>query len=176
VIKDVLLLGNPILRTKSSLVTDFSLNNLLTDLKDTLIFLQKTKNTGMALSAKQIGNSSSVIYFQALNEFYAKKFEMNESYFMINPRILNESKEIIYDWETCFSFDAAFYVFIPRPVSITVQYENERNESLINEFKNNYARLITHEIDHLNGKLAIDYLTGFDNLIMKCERDRLRHN
>lgn len=56
-LKEALMLGNPRLREKSKEIKDFGteLERIRQDLKDTLSYLQKTKRTGRALAAPQIG-------------------------------------------------------------------------------------------------------------------------
>ena len=60
------------------------------------------------------------------------------------------------------------YADIERPKSITVEYINEKNE-IIKEKKNGFeARVLQHEIDHLEGKLFIDYLSSLKrNMFIK---------
>jgi len=67
--KNVLKLGNPMLREKSTNIKDFGENTeiIINDLKDTLLSLQEEKNTGRALAAPQIGylkKSSMLIYLK----------------------------------------------------------------------------------------------------------------
>ena len=61
--------------------------------------------------------------------------------------------------EGCLSLPEQ-YADIERPESITVEYINEKNE-IIREKKNGFeARVLQHEIDHLEGKLFVDYLSS----------------
>lgn len=63
-VKEILLIGNPVLREKSKDITDFSieLNNLISDLKDTIIDFQQRKHIGRGIAAPQIGVLKKVIY------------------------------------------------------------------------------------------------------------------
>ena len=69
--------------------------------------------------------------------------------------------------EGCLSLPKQ-YADIERPESILVQYINEKNE-IIEEEKNGFeARVLQHEIDHLNGKLFVDYLSSLKrNMLIK---------
>ena len=60
------------------------------------------------------------------------------------------------------------YAEIERPKSIQLQYTNEKNK-IIREEKNGYeARILQHEIDHLSGKLFVDYLSPLKrNMLLK---------
>jgi len=69
--------------------------------------------------------------------------------------------------EGCLSLPKQ-YADIERSKSITVEYVNEKNE-IIKEKKNGFeARVLQHEIDHLEGKLFIDYLSSLKrNIFIK---------
>ena len=69
--------------------------------------------------------------------------------------------------EGCLSLPKQ-YADIERPESITVEYINEKNE-IIGEKKYGFeARVLQHEIDHLEGKLFIDYLSSLKrNMFIK---------
>ena len=69
--------------------------------------------------------------------------------------------------EGCLSLPKQ-YAEIERSESILVQYINEKNE-IIEEEKNGFeARVLQHEIDHLNGKLFVDYLSSLKrNILIK---------
>ena len=69
--------------------------------------------------------------------------------------------------EGCLSLPRQF-AEIERPTSINLEYTDENNK-IINEKKNGLeARILQHEIDHLFGKLFIDYLSSLKrNIIIK---------
>ena len=69
--------------------------------------------------------------------------------------------------EGCLSIPEQ-YAEINRPKSIKIRYLNEKNK-YIEEQKSGYeARILQHEIDHLSGKLFIDYLSSLKrNIIIK---------
>ena len=75
-------------------------------------------------------------------------------------------KKVIME-EGCLSFPKQF-AEIERPASITIQYTNENNQ-IIKEKKDGYeARVLQHEIDHLSGRLFVDYLSALKrNMIIK---------
>ena len=151
VIRDVLLIGNPKLRKKVDEIRNFDeiIPPILTDLKDTLINLQKTKKIGRALAAPQINHMKRVIYFNL----------PEKSFFMVNPKITWNSEKKIRVWDSCFCFDVAFFVQIERYKSIKVRYRDENGNEVFEQFDDNMSELVQHEIDHLNGILYIDYLS-----------------
>ena len=164
VIKDVLLLGNPKLREKSVDEIDFNedLNTNLKDLKDTLTYLQKTKKIGRAIAAPQIDILKKIIYFQL----------PNKSFYMINPIIKWKSEEIMDVWDSCFSFDIAFFVEIQRYRKIRVDFQDMNGNWNTEDFSDDLSELVQHEVDHLYGVLATDYLKDGKKIIMRSEWER----
>ncbi len=163
-IKEVLMLGNPKLRDESSHVTDFTkeLSEIIEDLKDTLFYLQKEKKIGRALAAPQIGHMKKVVYYNC----------EDKEIIMVNPDIIWTSEETFEVWDSCYSFDLAFFVNITRHKSIKVNYQNIEGKEITQQFNDDLAELFQHEIDHLSGKLATDYLIGGKKIIMRNEWER----
>ena len=164
-VKDVLLIGNPLLRQISSEVTDFSpeLINMIGDLRDTLRYLQKKYKMGRALAAPQIGNSTQIIYYQVGN---VKKI-------LINPKIISKSDSIIEIWDSCFSFKLAFFIKVKRHKTISVDYQDEKGQHHNELFEDDLSELFQHEVDHLHGKLAVDYLENKEEIMMREEFEKI---
>ncbi|MFX0117427.1 MAG: peptide deformylase [Candidatus Hodarchaeota archaeon] len=168
VVREVFMIGNPTLREKSGKIMDFKDQELLIiiqDLKDTLKHLQQTKRIGRALAAPQIGYLRRIIYY-GLPE---------EPFVMVNPRILWRGKEKFRIWDSCFSFNVAFFVEIERYKSIQVEYQDEVGEKIIKTFSDSLSELIQHEIDHLEGILASDHLTDVKKIILRQEWEKIAH-
>ncbi|MEF8798605.1 MAG: peptide deformylase, partial [Candidatus Bipolaricaulota bacterium] len=119
---------------------------------------------GRALAAPQIGHLKRIIYYQ---------FEEGRSFFMINPEILSKSSDKFQVWDSCFSFNLEFFVKIPRHRKIEVRYRdgewNQHREEVVGE----ESELFQHEIDHLNGKMATDYLQEQENIVMREEWEKI---
>ncbi len=166
-VKEVLMIGNPELRQKSSDIIEMGkeVKDISLDLKDTLEFLQKTKNIGRGLAAPQIGYLKKIIYFGL----------PSESFIMINPKILYKSEETFQVWDSCFSFDVAFFVEIERHRKIEVKYKDEFGKEIKREFENDLSELVQHEIDHLFGILATDHLTDVKKIISRNEWEKRFH-
>ena len=160
-IKNVLMLGNPKLREDSADVTDFKedLPEVVQDLKDTLSYLQVEKNIGRALAAPQIGHMKKVVYY-SVND---------EEIVMVNPEIIWKCEGMFDVWDSCFSFDVSFFVNIARHKSIKVKYQNEKGKEIIKQFDYDLSELFQHEIDHLSGKLATDYLVDNKKIMTRSE-------
>lgn len=158
------MIGNPKLRGQSADVSDFgeNLHGIIQDLKDTLIHLQETKKIGRALAAPQISYNKKVIYY-GLPE---------KPFIMVNPKITSKSKEKFWVWDSCFSFDVAFFVEILRHKKIRVEYQDENGESIVKEFVDDMSELVQHETDHLQGVLATDHLTDVKRIILRQEWEK----
>ena len=110
---------------------------------------------GVGLAANQIGILQKIITVNIQD--YEKKTE--KTYALFNPKIKSYSAETAVMEEGCLSFPKQF-IEIERPSSIEIEYTNEKNKIIKGE-KNGYeARVLQHEIDHLDGKLFVDYLSS----------------
>lgn len=101
---------------------------------------------GVGLAAPQIGIGRSIALVEALN---------GERITLINPKVINESVEEDEQYEGCLSF---FDVrgSVRRPLTIEVEHQDIDGNLFITEFRHGVARLVSHEIDHLNGMLYHD--------------------
>ena len=126
--------------------------------------IQTMKNGfGAGLAANQIGILKKIITIHIQD----KENNTEKLYALFNPIINEYSKDTVVMEEGCLSFPKQF-VEIERPKSIQLQYTNEKNK-IIREEKNGYeARILQHEIDHLSGKLFVDYLSSLKrNMLIK---------
>jgi peptide deformylase len=164
-IREVLLLGDPILRNICESVDDIStLNDLFDDLKDTLTRLQEDYGLGRGLAAPQIGYNKRIVYIQV----------PDRSFYLINPKITSRSKETFDVWDSCFSMKASFFVKIPRNRQIRVEYLDRHGKEHAEYFHDGLSELLQHEIDHLDGILCSDHLRSPKDIIMFEEWEK-RH-
>jgi peptide deformylase len=163
-IKEVLMLGNSNLRKESSDINIFDedLKGNLQNLKDTLTHLQNTKKIGRAIAAPQIGLMRKLIYLQLPNRAFC----------MVNPKITWQSKGMINVWDSCFSFDVAFFIEILRYKTIKVEYQDENGNVVLEDFTEDLSELVQHEIDHLHGILATDHIKDVKKIIMRSEWEK----
>ena len=108
---------------------------------------------GMGLSAVQLGVLKR--YFVVVYEYEEGKFD---NYILINPKIVSESKEMVYveEGEGCLSVNRPVPGIVPRHARITMQaYDTEGN---LQEYRvrEDLAICFQHELDHLNGILFVD--------------------
>lgn len=118
---------------------DFSLGVDAEEISKRLIQTAKV-NRGYGLSANQCGLPYRVFVMGAEEEYFA----------LFNPEIISVSEETVHLEEGCLSFPFLF-LSISRPKTIVVKYQNEKGEINQAKFDGISARVVQHEIDHLNG-------------------------
>jgi peptide deformylase len=98
---------------------------------------------GVGLAAPQIGISRSAAVIRTPD---------GETLTLLNPRVIDESTETTEQYEGCLSF---FDVrgMVPRPIRIEVEHQDAGGHTHITAFERGLARLVAHEIDHLDGRL-----------------------
>jgi peptide deformylase len=135
---------DPILRTISSKITVFDdqLQFLIDDMFETM-----DAYNGIGLAAPQIGLSKSVLVVGY------KKLRFP----LINPRIV-ESHGFSINQEGCLSLPS-IHVDVERKDKIKVASKTVNGDDIEQEFSGFLAVIVQHELDHLNGKLIIDYGT-----------------
>ena len=107
----------------------------------------------------------------------ARLFVMTDDYcdetVFINPEITDESENTVSGLEGCLSFPG-ITSRIERPYTVTVKALNESGEEFEFECSGMQARVICHEIDHLNGTLLLRHMSPVERLIAKKQLDRLK--
>jgi len=116
---------------------------------------------GVGLAATQV-NWGIQLFMLCIDE----KLQKIEPQIFINPVIRNYSKIKEKESEGCLSLPG-LYLDLNRPIEIEWEYFNTKLEKFISYAKNYYARAVMHEIDHLNGKLMIDYASAVQQLKIK---------
>ena len=134
--------NNPILRRKAREVKEITpeIKRLILDMKETM-----EKAEGLGLAGPQIGCSVRVII--------AKPDD--KTIVLINPKIKNFSRKKVIAEEGCLSLPNQFYL-IERPAEIKVEGLDQRAKKIKIKADGLLARIIQHEIDHLDGVLIID--------------------
>lgn len=78
---------------------------------------------------------------------------------LVNPEIIDASDEAVTQQEGCLSIPEVF-ADVTRPAWVKVKYFNEHGKEQLIEGEGLMAACLQHEIDHLDGKLFIDYLSS----------------
>ena len=110
------------------------------------------KNYGIGLAAVQVGYQSRIFVMDCTRAGESPQV-------FINPEIHKKSKESMIDFEGCLSAPGKKGE-VRRYLRITLNYQDEKGEEQTKTFYNLAARCIQHELDHLDGKLCIDYEKG----------------
>lgn len=135
---------NPILRKKSKPIKSID-KKLKKFIKDMIATMHEAKGVGIA--APQVGVNDRLCIV-TLND---KKVVP-----MINPEIIYKSDEKEWGEEGCLSLPKEFGD-VERSKEITVTYLDESENQITLKLKDFNARVVQHEIDHLDGVLFIDY-------------------
>ncbi len=154
-ILEIIKMGDPKLRIKSLPVTDFSaeaLRNRVLDMVETMRFYQ-----GVGLAAPQIGLSQQIIVLEVTQNKRYPQAENIELDVLINPKITHSSEQTELGWEGCLSLPGLRGQVVR---SSTIGYEafNLEGELLTKTVSGFHARIIQHEMDHLNGILYSERL------------------
>ena len=156
----ILLLGDPALRAVATPVESFEVSTFVKDrqrLYATLMEFRSRNQFGRAISAPQIGVSKRLIAMHL----------DGERHFIVNPEIIWESADRLTMWDDCMSFPSLL-VRLERARSISVHFQDERGHHKEWEHLDPaISELLQHEIDHLNGILAIDRAVDTDSIIMR---------
>ena len=136
------------LKTKSAkiLIFDDELKKIIAQMKSIM-----HADKGIGLAGNQVNILKRIIIFLSDPGDSA-----SETITLINPKIISASNETKIDKEGCLSCPKK-EVEIERAIKITVLGRNENNKRQKVKAKDLLARSIQHEIDHINGKLILDY-------------------
>ena len=158
-------LGDPILRARCQMVekpSSAAVRLVIDDLRDTLSEARKKFKMGRALSAPQIGAPLRVVFVQIGKERWN----------MINPEITDVGPHDFQVWDDCFSFPE-LYVRVTRAYQATLTYQDLKGKSHTMALEGPMAELMQHEIDHLDGILAVDQASGLDPFAFRKEWEKL---
>lgn len=143
-LRNVVEVGDPILRKKSKPVTKFDedLWTLLEDMRETM-----HKNNGMGLAGPQVAVLKRIVVMEVNGAFFE----------MINPVILAQSEQLIEDEEGCLSVPNKHGI-VARPQNLTVKFQDRFGYDMTISGEDTFARCVCHELDHLDGILYTDKL------------------
>lgn len=141
--------GDPILRERALEVTEFddALRRLAADMRLTMLAAE-----GAAIAANQVG---------VLKRLFVWANSILPAGDLVNPEIIEVSEEFETGEEGCLSFPGLFYP-TKRPLRAHVQGYDIHGEPINVKGEGIDARMLLHELDHLNGILFIDHLARHD--------------
>jgi peptide deformylase len=160
---DIKIFGDPILRLRALEVRDFdeALRTLADDMLDTLRAAH-----GSAIAANQVGVLKRLFVFDQDDRIGT----------LVNPEVVETSLEIVTADEGCLSFPGLFYP-AERPLRARLRGFDVHGEPVEHAGEHMFARMLLHELDHLNGILFIDHLARHDRkeALRRIRRGDLEH-
>ena len=158
--RKILLIPHPTLRKKAEEIKEIKEEDFLIA-KEMIEIMNRAPGVGLA--ATQIGILKKIITVNIQDE----KKNIKKQYILFNPRIISYSKKTNIMEEGCLSIPEQF-AEIERSEEVTIEYINEKKKIVKKRVKGIESRVLQHEIDHLSGKLFIDYLSSLKkNIIIR---------
>ena len=156
---------DPKLRTKAVPVdnVDAELRQLIDDMFDTMY-----DAPGIGLAATQVDVHRRLLVADVSSE-------RDDPHILINPVILEKDGLAVTE-EGCLSVPG-FFEEVERAEHIRVRYQDRNGEEVESEFEGMMAVCVQHEVDHLDGKLFVDYLSEAkrQRIRKRLEKDRRLH-
>jgi peptide deformylase len=162
--KEILLLGNPMLLKQSEAVAEDELDDAIAvskDLEETMRRFREKHGWGRAISAPQIGVRKRIIFLN-----------VDKPWIIINPEVTEQSEEMMEIWDDCMSFPDLL-VKVCRHVSFTMTWRDENWEKKTRRIEGLLSELLQHEIDHLNGILAVSRAIDGNSFALQSERAQI---
>ena len=160
---EVRILGDPILREKAAPVAQVSdqTRQLIRDMFETMY-----AEEGVGLAAPQVGVSERIIVVDPHNDEIA-------AFALINPEIVETSKETEKGEEGCLSIPG-LRDLVERSVRVVVRGTTPEGEERELDLHGLPARIIQHEVDHLDGVLFFDRLSPLKRklLLAKWQKNK----
>jgi len=139
--------GDPVLRMRANEVESFDDDDLLHLVERMTALMQDARGVGLA--GTQVGTLQRVFVFQATEE--------DEPQAVVNPVLVKASDVKVVETEGCLSLQGVT-VPVERDTRVTLEGKDESGADLRLELEEHAARVVQHELDHLDGILLIDRL------------------
>ncbi len=161
-------LGDPVLRARCERVHDpmsAATRLIADDLRDTLRAAKRKYRMGRALAASQIGAPVRIVFVEVDKQRWT----------MINPEITDVGPDDFLVWDDCFSFPNLL-VRVTRAYTATLTYTDLKGKQHTIQLDGPMSELLQHEIDHLDGILAVDRASGLDPFAFRTEWEKLHRD
>ncbi len=163
-VREIIQLGHPTLREISREIADpgsAEVRRVLADLRDTLHDFQRRQGFGRGISAVQIAEPIRLIYIEIDGRQYS----------LLNPKLVAQGGGKLLVWDDCFSFPE-LRVRLMRAAQVRVEYLDETGAPQTVEAGEDFSELLQHELDHLDGILAVDRAIDQDSFATRAEYER----
>jgi peptide deformylase len=156
-VRPIVLLGDPRLRLKGKPVDSFGkyLHELLDDLAHTM-----RDAPGIGLAAPQLGEAMQACVIEVEDQLHE----------LVNPRIVKAVGDD-RDLEGCLSIPG-YVAYVTRRERVWVVAQDRHGKKIKVAGSGLLGRALQHELDHLDGKLYIDYLDSMDELMVVGAEDQ----
>lgn len=156
--------GEPVLRQKARALTPQEIKSK--EIQTLISHMRETMRgaPGVGLAAPQIGIGLELAVIEDRKEYLkdvsAEQLKLRERrpvafHVIINPRIQDNNKQMAEFFEGCLSLPG-FFAVVPRSHSVRVECLDHKGNAKTIDASGWYARILQHEIDHLQGNLYID--------------------
>ncbi|HEY7914006.1 MAG TPA: peptide deformylase [Blastocatellia bacterium] len=160
----IMQVGEPVLRKRARPLSPEEIKSpriqqLINDMRETM-----RRAPGVGLAAPQIGESLQLAVIEdprehldgVAEEYLAERErKLVPFHVIVNPEITVVEAEPATFFEGCLSLNG-FTALVPRAAAVRVRCLNERAEPIVINARGWYARILQHEIDHLQGRIYID--------------------
>jgi len=164
-VRDILLLGNPLLTQPSAPVQKSELSAATAvgqDLHDTLMSFRAEHGWGRAIATPQIGVLKRIVYLH-----------IERPWLIINPAMVGMSEDMLELWDDCMSFPDLL-VRVKRHSGVTLTYLDELWVEQTLAVEGVLSELLQHEIDHLHGVLAVSKAIDGTSFALRSQRHLLK--
>lgn len=165
-LRKILIHPDPRLKTTCTPVVDFDkdLAKLANDMLETMYAAP-----GIGLAAPQVGITQRMFVMDCVKDEGATP----EPMVLINPEVVWSSEDTnVYD-EGCLSIPDQ-YAEVTRPAAVEVKWHDLDGKTRSEKFDRLWATCVQHEIDHLDGKLFIDYLKPLKRQMITRKMQKLK--
>ena len=122
---------------------------------------------GIGLAAPQVGVNTRLIVMDCIKEGPPRPL------ILFNPQVLWRSEDVKVYEEGCLSIPEQ-YAEITRPAEVRVEWRDETGARQEEHFDGLWSTCVQHEIDHLDGKLFIDYLGPLQRQMITRKMEKLK--
>ena len=165
-IRDILIHPDPRLKKVCAPVTEITdeLRRLADDMLQTMY-----DAPGIGLAAPQVGVTKRLLVMDCVKDPEAAPRPM----ILFNPEVTWASEDLNTYEEGCLSIPDQ-YAEVERPAAVTVRWQDREGAENEETFDGIWATCVQHEIDHLNGKLFIDYLGPLKRQMITRKMEKLK--
>jgi len=163
-VREVLRLGNPRLYEASTPVDRGelpALRQVVRDLHDTMMAFREEYNAGRAIAAPQIGAMKRLVYMN-----------INEPVVFINPTLSPQGGETMEVWDDCMCFPDLLVKVLRHRRCLVVYRDLEWRERAMS-LEGDLSELLQHEVDHLDGVLAVSRAIDGRSFALRSQRHLL---